>query len=156
VAREVFDRVLGDRPNQKDRLREEVRVGAEDLLSIGPRRAVTEQGVRNNINVGIQYVAAWLNGLGAVAIYNLMEDAATAEISRAQLWQWIHHNVELEDGKRMTRDLYERFRHEELQGLLEEREDGARLQEAAELLDRLVLEDEFREFLTLPGYERLG
>jgi malate synthase len=156
VAMEVFDGVLGDQPHQKHRMREDVRVGEKDLLSIPvPGGTISEQGVRNNINVGIQYVAAWLNGLGAVAIFNLMEDAATAEISRAQLWQWVHHNAELADGRRMTRELYEQFRHEELSGLLEERGEGSRLQEAAELLDRLVLEDEFKEFLTLPGYERL-
>jgi malate synthase len=156
VAMEVFDRVLGDEPHQKHRMREEVRIEGRDLLNIPvPGGTITEQGVRNNINVGVQYVEAWLRGLGAVAIFNLMEDAATAEISRAQLWQWVYHRAELADGRRMSRDLYQQLRQEELDGLLTERGEGSRLQEAAELLDRLVLQDEFREFLTLPGYERL-
>jgi malate synthase len=156
VAQECFDRVLGDRPNQKDRMRDDVRVGASDLLSIPvPGGTITEQGVRNNINVGIQYVSAWLDGLGAVAIFNLMEDAATAEISRAQLWQWVHHGAALADGREMTADLYREMRQEELAGLEEQVPDASRLREAAELLDRLVLADEFEEFLTLPGYDRL-
>jgi malate synthase len=156
VAMEVFDRVLGDQPHQKHRMREEVRVGARDLLSIPvPGGTISEQGIRNNINVGIQYVAAWLDGLGAVAIFNLMEDAATAEISRAQLWQWVHHGAELVDGRRVTAELYTQLREEELDGLEAERGEGTRFREAAELLDRLVLADEFEEFLTLPGYERL-
>jgi malate synthase len=156
VAMEVFDRVLGDQPHQKHRMREEVRVEAKDLLNIPvPGGTITEQGVRNNINVGMQYIEAWLGGLGAVAIFNLMEDAATAEISRAQLWQWVHHSAELADGRRMSRELYQQLREEELDGLQGERGGVSRFQEAAELLDRLVLQDEFKEFLTLPGYERL-
>jgi malate synthase len=156
VALEIFDRVLGDRPHQKERLREEVRVEARDLLDIPvPGGTVSEQGVRSNINVGMQYIEAWLGGLGAVAIFNLMEDAATAEISRAQLWQWVHHNATLVDGRPVTRELYQQFRQEELDGLQQERGSESRFQEAAELLDRLVLEDDFIQFLTLPGYERL-
>jgi malate synthase len=156
VAMEVFDRVLGDRPHQKHRLREDVRVEASDLLSIPvPGGTITEQGVRDNISVGLQYIEAWLGGLGAVAINNLMEDAATAEISRAQLWQWLHHNAQLADGGRVTRELYERIRQEELEALQGARDGTSRFQEAAELLDRLVTQDEFTEFLTLPGYDRL-
>jgi malate synthase len=157
VAGEIFDRVLGDRPHQKDRLREDVSVGAEDLLEIGvPGGTTTEEGVRNNISVALQYIEAWLGGVGAVAIFNLMEDAATAEISRAQLWQWIRHGAKLEDGSAVTEDLYRRIRREELEGLQSERGGAAaRFQEAAELLDGLVLSEEFAEFLTLPGYERL-
>jgi malate synthase len=152
VATEIFDRVLGDRPNQKDRQREDVPVEAAGLLGLAiPGGAITEAGLRNNVAVGLQYVAAWLDGLGAVAIYNLMEDAATAEISRAQLWQWIHRGATLDDGRPVTAELYAQVRDEELGKL----GGGGRLPEAAELLDQLVLAPEFREFLTLPAYERL-
>jgi malate synthase len=157
VARDVFDTALQNRPHQKERLREDVRVEPGDLLNVDvPGGAITEQGIRNNINVGLQYLDAWLGGLGAVAIFNLMEDAATAEIARAQLWQWVHHQAELQDGGRCSRELYQQFRQEELDKLLTETGAGdSRLQPAAELLDRLVLEEEFIQFLTLPGYERL-
>jgi malate synthase len=157
VAREVFDRVLGEKPNQKDRLREDVQVKAEQLLDTGIEGGVvTAQGVRTNIDVGMQYIAAWLGGTGAAAIYNLMEDAATAEISRAQLWQWLRHNAELKDGGRMTEALYRRIRDEELQRLVRENADGeAHYRTAAKLLDELVLTDEFVDFLTLPAYEEL-
>jgi malate synthase len=150
VAREVFQRKLGGRPNQKDRQREEVRVQAADLLSPDvPGGTVTEAGVRGNISVALQYLSAWLQGSGAVAIYNLMEDVATAEISRAQLWQWIQRGVALEDGERVTAELYRRLRDEELASLGE----GSR--DAAEILDSLVLEQRFTEFLTIPAYARL-
>ena len=155
VALEVFDGVLGERPNQKERLREEVQPRTEALLEIRvPGGEVTEAGVRGNLNVGVQYIASWLAGTGAAAIYNLMEDAATAEISRSQLWQWLHHGVTLADGRPLTRALYERLRDEELMNV---RELGlyARLDDAARLLDALVLNEGFVEFLTLPGYELL-
>jgi malate synthase len=156
VAMEVFDRVLGERANQKDRLREDVRVEGRELLDVAiPGSSITEAGVRNNVNVAIQYIEAWLGGLGAVAIFNLMEDAATAEISRAQLWQWVHNNAEMDDGRRVTRELYTQIRREELEGLQQARGGESRYQEAAELLDQLVLDDDFIQFLTLPGYDRL-
>lgn len=153
VAMEVFDRVLGSKPNQKSRLRQEVSVEAGQLIDFHvPGGTVTEAGLRNNVSVGLQYLAHWLGGSGAVAIFNLMEDAATAEISRAQLWQWVHKGAKLESGQAVDQEFYQRVRQEEaakLQGL-------PRLEEAALLLDELVLQKEFREFLTLPAYERLG
>ncbi|CAN5901574.1 malate synthase A [soil metagenome] len=157
VASEIFDRVLGERPHQKERQREDVQASASELLDVRiPGGEVTEAGVRNNISVGLQYLEAWLGGLGAVAIYNLMEDAATAEISRAQLWQWIHHHAQLAGGERVTAELYRRIRDEEVATLTAGRGGtGSRFREAAELLDELVLGEEFTEFLTLPGYARL-
>ena len=113
VAREVFDSQM-PAPNQIDRKREDVKVAAGDLLDI-PKGAITEKGVRTNINVALQYLEAWLRGVGCVPIYNLMEDAATAEISRAQLWQWIRHGATLADGRRMTRELYASLVPEELE-----------------------------------------
>ena len=151
---EVFDGVLGARPNQKERRREEVEVVAADLLDLtvaGGR--VTEAGVRANIRVALAYLDSWLRGVGAAAIDNLMEDAATAEISRSQLWLWITQQVVLDDGAPFTPDRYAAIRDEEL-----ERLGGravGRLVEAADLLDRLVLDDDFAEFLTLRAYALL-
>lgn len=158
LAREVFDGVLGDRPHQKERLREDVSVPAAKLIDTEvPGGEVTEAGVRNNVSVALQYVAAWLGGLGAVAINNLMEDAATAEISRAQLWQWIRHGSTMASGTPVTADLYRHIRDEELETLLSGAGDSAsHYREAARLLDELVLGTSFAEFLTLPGYDRLG
>jgi malate synthase len=154
ICTEAFDAVLGTRPNQKERLRDDVAVTPEEILDFRvPDGTITEAGVRNNVSVALQYVANWLDGRGAVAIYNLMEDAATAEIARAQLWQWIHHDARLDDGTPVTRELYERLRDGELDRL---RSEVPRLDEAAVLLDRLVLDDRFEEFLTLPAYERLA
>jgi malate synthase len=156
VARDAFDDVLDGRPNQKDRLREDVDVSAADLLSIPETPgSVTEAGVRQNISVALQYLDAWLGGWGAAAINNLMEDAATAEISRSQLWQWRFNGAELEDGRTVTGDLYREIRDEEVARLRDRDADNGQLEEAAELLDRLVLDDEFTGFLTLPGYEKL-
>jgi malate synthase len=158
VAKAVFDRHLGDRPNQKEVMREEVQVEARDLIQCGiPGGQVTEGGIRNNVSVAIQYVEAWLRGNGAVAINNLMEDAATAEISRAQLWQWIRHRAEIADGREMTPDLYCSIRDEEVAKLQETRgEDTADLDRAVKLLDELVLGSKFVPFLTLPAYEMLS
>ncbi len=143
VAREVFDRVLGDRPNQLERLRDDVSVGARDLLDVAATPGeVTEDGLRNNVSVGIQYLAAWLRGSGAVAIFNLMEDAATSEISRSQVSQWVQHG-------RFTRENVLRVVEEELAKL------GEGYEEARELFDRVALGDEPVEFLTLPAYEQL-
>jgi malate synthase len=154
VAAEVFDRVIGDRPNQKDRLREDVAVDAAQLLDVAvPDGVVSEAGVRQNVSVGLRYLDAWLRGNGAAAIDNLMEDAATAEISRSQLWQWRHHGTRLTDGRSVTAQLYAAIRDEELT-----RHGGrgaGRLGDAADLLDRLVLADDFAEFLTLDAYRLL-
>jgi malate synthase len=125
--------------------------GRDEMLELheGPR---TEAGARENIRVGVQYLAAWLGGRGAVPLYNLMEDAATAEISRAQLWQWLHVGAELDDGRVFNRDLFDQVFDEEV-GLLQDVED---ISEAAELFRDMIVADEFVEFLTLPAYERLG
>jgi malate synthase len=153
IAIEEMTAVFGDAPNQKERLREDVSVEAAQLTDFAiPGSTITEAGVRTNVNVAIQYIAAWLNGIGAAAINNLMEDAATAEISRAQLWQWIHHNQTTDDGTPITRERYETIRDEELVTL----EGDFPFAEAAALLNQLVMSDEFLTFLTLPAYERLG
>lgn len=152
VARAEFDRRLGDRPHQKERLREDVHVQSRDLLDVAiPGGTITEAGVRLNLNVGILYLAHWLGGQGAVGIHHLMEDAATAEISRAQLWQWLRHGVRLADGRALDPALYRSWRNEELSKL----PPMPHLAEAATLMDRLVLDASFAEFLTLPTYEIL-
>jgi malate synthase len=156
VARSVFDAVLGSRPNHKDRLRPEVRVTARDLLDVAVAgSAVTEAGVRANVSVGLAYLASWLTGNGAAAINNLMEDAATAEISRSQLWQWRAHGVGLADGGVLTPDRYASIRDEELATLRQASSD-APWTDATALLDELVLSDDFAEFLTLGAYPRLS
>jgi malate synthase len=156
VAMQVFDGVLGDRPHQKEQLRDDVSLAdAGSLLDAGvPGGTVTFAGVENNVSVAMQYLEAWLRGQGAVAINNLMEDAATAEISRAQLWQWIRHRTALSSGEQMSEELYRSIRERELEHLQRVSGGGdTRFHEAAELLDRLVLEDDFPEFLTLAAYE---
>jgi malate synthase len=154
LVTDVFDAVLGDKRNQLDKLREDVNVTAEQITNIGvPDGTITESGLRNNINVALHYLNAWLLGSGAVAIFGLMEDTATAEISRSQIWQWIHHNAELVDGRPVTAELYEQIRDEEMEGL-----GGRSFQrygDAAKLLDELVLADDFVEFLTYLAYEYL-
>ena len=157
VAREIFDGVLGARPHQKDRLREDVRVEAQDILRVHvPGATVTSAGVRLNIDVALQYLEAWLRGTGAVAIHNLMEDAATAEISRAQLWQWIHHGVSMSDGGIVSPAFYRKMRAEVLESLIRARDPAeSRLGDAADLLDALVLGKDFAEFLTLSAYREL-
>jgi malate synthase len=157
VAREVFDRVLGDRPHQKEVLREEIRVTADQLIDATvPGGLITEAGVRLNVEVALLYLESWLRGNGAVAIHNLMEDAATAEISRTQLWQWIRHEAPIDGAGVMTREFYQTVRGEELTRLEAEAEPGSRIKEAAALLDALVLgEGEFEEFLTVVGYRVL-
>ncbi len=151
VAIEIFNAALGDRPNQKDRQRDDVSVTPEQLVDVRIEGGkVTDAGVRTNVSVAIQYIDNWLRGNGAAAINNLMEDAATAEISRAQLWQWIRHGSVTEDGEPVTKDRYKTVRTEEIEklgGL-----DVGRYRDAAEILDLLVLEDEFEQFLTLPAY----
>ena len=152
LATEIFDGVLGDRPHQKDRGRDEVHVSAADLLDFAvPGGRVTEHGVRLNVSVALQYLDAWLAGNGAAAINNLMEDAATAEISRSQLWQWRVGGAQMEDGRFVTGGLFTTIRDEELASLGGPDGGNGRLGDAAELLDRLVLDDTFTEFLTIPA-----
>jgi len=148
VALEAFQAMGG--ANQLSKIPEHV-PGREEMLELhtGPR---TEAGARENIRVGVQYLAAWLGGRGAVPLYNLMEDAATAEISRAQLWQWLHFDAKLDDGRTFDRDLFDQLFDEEV-GLLQDVEDIA---EAADLFREMIVSDDFVEFLTLPAYERLG
>ncbi len=147
VAKEVFDRALGEKPHQKERLREEVNVSAHDLTDTRiPGGTITEAGLRNNISVALQYLNSWLQGNGAAAIYNLMEDTATAEIARAQLWQWVWYGGELADGRRIDSGVYEQIRDEELAQLTAH--SAQHYPTATEILDHLVLSDEFVEFLT--------
>src|SRR6516165_5099862 len=159
VCREVFDSVLGARPNQLGKQRPDVAVTAEDLLAISKTPGgITEAGLRNNISVALQYLATWLGGNGAVAIFNLMEDAATAEISRSQIWQWINNEVILDDGPLVTRDVVERMIDEELvkiSAALGGAFDAARYDQAAALFTEVALADDYAEFLTLPAYERM-
>jgi malate synthase len=154
VAQAEFDRVLGERPHQKEKIPARKIYAAELLDLTIPGAQVTEAGVRMNINVCLQYIERWLAGSGAVAIHNLMEDAATAEISRTQLWQWLHHRAQLADGRTFSRDFYLMWRAEEMKKI---REQAAtpRLERAMTILDDLVLQYEFSEFLTLEAYPRL-
>ena len=151
---EVADEFFGDKPNQKDKLRADVSVQASEITNVGvPGGTVTEAGVRMNVNVALQYIDAWLNGNGAAAIHNLMEDAATAEISRSQIWQWLHHGAKLDDGRPVTKELYAQIRAEELDKL--GGSTVSRYEEAAELLDNLCLGDSFIDFLTPSAYALL-
>ena len=154
IAKEIFDRVM-PQPNQLDRKREDVKVKSADLLDFQPQTPITEAGVRTNINVSLQYIGSWLGGNGCVPINNLMEDAATAEISRSQLWQWIRSpKGVLDDGRKVTLEMFRTLLGEELRRLSGAR--GAaqvRYDEAAWLLGELVSSDEFVEFLTAPAYE---
>jgi malate synthase len=159
VCKEVFDSFLGDKPNQLDKQRPDVSVTARDLLAVDKTPGgVTEAGLRSNISVALQYLATWLGGNGAVAIFNLMEDAATAEISRSQIWQWVHNDVTLDDGPLVTKDVVERMIDEELAKIRELAGDGfdaARYGQAVALFTEVALADSFAEFLTLPAYERM-
>ena len=160
VAREVFDRALGDKPNQIDRRRDDVAVAAKDLVDIRvPGGTITEAGLRNNVSVAIQYLESWLRGTGAVAIFNLMEDAATAEISRAQVWQWVRHGARLQEGPTVTADVVRQIEREEVAKIREAIGSAAfsqgRFEEAVQLFERVALEPSFVEFLTLPAYEHI-
>jgi malate synthase len=163
VAMEAFDAVLGDRPNQVDRQRDDVSVDGEDLLAVPMTPGeVTEEGLRSNVNVGIQYLSSWLRGNGAAGIYGLMEDAATAEISRAQVWQWIRHGETLDDGRPVTPDLVRKLADSELERIRGEIGDDEWFENegrpglSRSLFERVALSgDEFVEFLTLPAYEEL-
>ena len=154
TCREVFDAVLGERPHQVDDRREDVSVGAADLLDVRSTAGeVTEAGLRANIDVAVQYLAVWLTGRGAVGIHNLMEDAATAEISRSQIWQWIHNGVDLADtGETVTRELVERLTDEVLAALPG---DPADYREATDTFLQVAVADDFADFLTVPAYERM-
>ncbi|AIJ12401.1 malate synthase A [Streptomyces lividans] len=160
IAMESFDKVLGDKPNQKDRLREDVDVKAADLIAVDSLEAKpTYAGLVNAVQVGIRYIEAWLRGLGAVAIFNLMEDAATAEISRSQIWQWINAEVVLDNGEQVTADLARKVAAEELAGIRAEIGDEAftagNWQQAHDLLLTVSLDEDYADFLTLPAYEQL-
>ncbi|HEX6641070.1 MAG TPA: malate synthase A, partial [Thermoanaerobaculia bacterium] len=150
VAKRVFDEHMPSANQIGEARAQRAEVTRDDLLRL-PEGVVTEKGVRQNINVGILYLSAWLGGSGAVPLYNLMEDAATAEISRTQLWQWIHHGATLDDGRVIDAELYRRIRDEELATI------GAsdRVTRAANIFDRLILADELADFLTLPAYDEL-
>ncbi|MFI1101922.1 malate synthase A [Streptomyces melanogenes] len=160
IAMASFDAVLGDKPNQKDRLREDVSVAPGDLIAIDSLDAKpTYDGLRNAVQVGIRYIEAWLRGLGAVAIFNLMEDAATAEISRSQIWQWINAGVVFENGELATADLARKVAAEELAAIRaeigEEAFAAGRWQQAHDLLLKVSLDADYADFLTLPAYEQL-
>ena len=157
VANEVFDELM-PQPNQIDRQRDDVHVTASDLLTPS-EGTITEQGIRWNLKVGIQYLEAWLGGNGCVPLYYLMEDAATAEISRMQVWQWLHHNATLEDGRTLTTELYAQLLDEEMDAIREEigaaRFDGGHFDRAKTLFDEMIRSDEPVEFLTIPAYDEI-
>lgn len=159
IAMSEFDSVMST-PNQIARKRDDVQVSAEDLVKV-PEGTITEQGLRNNVSVGLQYLESWLRGSGCVPINHLMEDAATVEIARAQVWQWIHHpNGRLNDGRKVTIELFRQVAREERESvestLGKEGRIGRRFQDAAQILDEIITNDEFVEFLTLPAYRYLN
>src|SRR6266852_9677408 len=159
LATEAFNAVM-PQANQIDRKRDDVNVASKDLLDFGPSEPITERGLRTNVSVGVQYLEAWLRGSGAVPIFNLMEDAATAEISRAQVWQWIRSpRGILADGRKVTKELFHAVLKEELAKIKtqmgEKRFADGKFDVARELFDRITTDDEFAEFLTFPGYEKL-
>ncbi len=161
VALEVFDAKLGDKPNQLDRKRDDVHVTAAQLLAAKETPGqITEAGVRNNVSVGIQYLESWLRGGGAVAIFNLMEDAATAEISRSQIWQWVHNGASTAEGTAITPEFVRQVEDEELTKIRQSVGDDVfakgKYDEARELFDQVALADDFVDFLTLPAYERIA
>jgi len=160
VAREVFAEFMGDRPNQVDRQRPEVSVEPRQLLDLRIADGqISAAGLRSNISVGLQYIESWLRGTGAAAIFNLMEDSATAEISRSQVWQWVHHGATLDTGQRVTRELALKLIEEELetirQGLKGDAATHNRFAEARELFEEVALSEGFTEFLTLPAYAHI-
>lgn len=155
VAMDVFDTHMPTN-NQIDIKLEDLAISESDLVA-QPKGTITEGGIRQNINIGILYVESWLVGNGAAALYDLMEDAATAEISRTQLWQWLQNKVTMEEGTLFTKKIYEKFKMEEISKIKnlvgEERFKNGRFDLAISLFDSLVLSDEFTEFLTLPAYK---
>lgn len=157
VARDIFEKALDGKPNQKNKLRDDVRVQDKELIQMEIKGGkITEDGVRKNINIALQYLYSWLSGTGAAGIFNLMEDAATAEISRAQLWQWIHNpKGVMDNGKKVTAELYQRFADEEtgkIKTMFEKNLNEENLTNARKILDSLVLNEQFPEFLTLSAY----
>jgi malate synthase len=153
LAKDVFDKAMTG-PNQIARKRQDVHVTAADLLKV-PTGAITEAGLRGNINVGLGYVESWLRGIGCVPLYNLMEDAATAEISRSQVWQWIRHQAKLADGRIVDRALCRKILDEELEKLKAGAPAGERYDDAAQLFRDMIEAERLVEFLTLPAYEQL-
>lgn len=155
VCREIFDGVLGDRPNQVERQRDDVEVSADDLLDVASTPgAITAEGLRDNVEVSLLYLEAWLRGLGAVGIHNLMEDAATAEISRSQIWQWVRNESKLDDGTVVTAALVRQVLDEEMAAILADA-DGSdhRFADARRIFEEVALADEYVDFLTLPAYD---
>jgi malate synthase len=163
VATEAFDEVLGDKPNQVEKQRDDFSATAADLLAVPDTPGeITETGLRSNVNVGIQYLSSWLRGNGAAAIYGLMEDAATAEIARAQVWQWVRHGASLDDGRQVTPELVRELESSELERIRKEIDDDEWFETqgrpglSRELFESVALTgEEFVDFLTLPAYERL-
>jgi len=160
TAREPFDGILQGKPNQCDRLREDVSVTAQDLLRFEvPGAEITEQGLRGDVSVGIRYIASWLRGTGAAAIANLMEDAATSEIARSQVWQWVHHGATLKEGPEVTHELVRKIEDEELdrirQAIGHDEYAMGRFEDARAVFEEVALGDDFVEFLTIPAYELL-
>ena len=162
AALEEFDKVLGDQPHQVDRRRDDVQVSAGQLLDVPATEGdITEEGLRSNVNVAIQYISSWLRGSGAAAIYGMMEDAATAEISRGQVWQWVRHGAKLDDGRPITAELVRELETAELAKIREEIGDDEWFERegrpalSREIFEEVALADEFVEFLTLPAYDRL-
>jgi malate synthase len=153
LAKEVFDKAMPG-PNQIARKRQDVAIGAADLVQV-PQGTITEAGLRQNVNVGIGYIESWLRGNGCVPLYNLMEDAATAEISRSQVWQWLRHRAKLDDGRLIDAALCSRILAEELAALKAAAPDGERYDDAAGLFRELVEAPDFVEFLTLPAYDMI-
>ncbi len=159
ICREVFDAVLGDKPNQLDRRSDErPQISADQLLDVaGTPGTATLAGLRNSVAVSIRYLGAWLGGSGAVAIFNLMEDAATAEISRSQVWQQLHNDVVLDDGQQVTRELVQQIAGEELATVVDELGDpDGHYARARELFERVALDDDYVDFLTLVAYDEIS
>ncbi len=152
IAKEIFDQGMPG-PNQISVKRDDVHVTAKDLLDV-PTGTITEAGLRWNINVGLQYVEAWLRGIGCVPIYNLMEDAATAEICRAQVWQWVRHGAKLDDGRPVTNDMVREITTHELEKL-KSKSGAGRFDDAGKIFAQMMTSAEFPEFLTLPAYDYL-
>ncbi|BCW45120.1 hypothetical protein StoSoilB5_23040 [Arthrobacter sp. StoSoilB5] len=151
TCREVFDTILGEGPNQLDRTREDVIPDDRALINVAATEGtITEQGIRNNIEVGIRYIESWLRGNGAVAIHDLMEDAATAEISRSQIWQWMFASAITDEGEIVTREWVEDLLDDEFDKL--ERFDGDRFEDSRDIFEEVTLSKDFPSFLTLPDY----
>ncbi len=158
VAHGVFDEVLGAKPNQVDRMRDEVHVTAKELTDIHiDGGTITEEGVRTNVRVGILYLESWLRGTGAAALFNLMEDAATAEISRSQIWQWVHNGAQLDGGTTVTADYVRKIVDDEMAAIRgavgEERFSSGRFDDARRVFEQVALDEDFVDFLTLPAYD---